>query len=61
MFPHQARFQEWRFALPTKTEQEAIVAKLNEARKNGSNAMRKRAQSIGGGLTPSLIKKSQEK
>jgi hypothetical protein len=26
----KARFQEWRFALPTKTEQEAIVAKLNE-------------------------------
>lgn len=55
MFAVKARFQEWRFALPTKTEQEAIVAKLNEARKLGS--MRKRAQSVSGTSTPSIIKK----
>ena len=42
----KARFQEWHFALPTKTEQEALVRKLNEARKAGSG--RRRASSIAG-------------
>lgn len=44
-FSVRARFQEWRFALPTKTEQEAMVAKINAARLEG--VRRRRAQSQG--------------
>jgi hypothetical protein len=53
-FTVRARFQEWRFALPTKTEQEAMVSKLNEARRTG--ATRKRAQSTGSQMV-SIVKK----
>lgn len=54
VFCVRAKFQEWRFALPTKTEQEAIVAKLNEAKKQGSQ--RKRAMSSAS-LPQPIIKK----
>jgi hypothetical protein len=55
-FAVKARFQEWRFALPTKTEQEAIVSKLNEARKVGAGT-RKRSTSI---ANVTLIRKQPE-
>lgn len=45
VFGVRARFQEWRFALPTKTEQEAFIGKLNQARKAG--ALNKRGQQLG--------------
>ena len=54
VFAVKARFQEWRFALPTKTEQEAIVMKLNEARIRGTT--KKRAQTSGPSLN-TIIKK----
>lgn len=45
IFGVRARFQEWRFALPTKTEQQAFIEKLNQARKAG--AVNKRSQHLG--------------
>ncbi len=53
VFSVRARFQEWRFALPTKTEQEALVAKLNDARRVG--AQRKRTGTAN--QLPSIVKK----